>query len=65
MTGRASVNGFNLSPVLTFWLFDGLSAGIVGFLRSVACNPWLLVGICTYGHCEDDVVDALIDEASH
>ena len=29
----------------------------------VACNPWLLVGICTYGHCGDNVVDALIDEA--
>ena len=25
--------------------------------------PWLLVGICTYGHCGDDVVDALIEEA--
>ena len=19
-----------------------------------ACNPWLLVGLCTYGHCGDD-----------
>ena len=30
---------------------------------AVACNPWLLVGKCTYGHCGDDIVDALIDEA--
>ena len=30
----------------------------------VACNSWLLVGVCTYGHCGDDVMDALIDEAS-
>ena len=31
---------------------------------AVACYPWLLVGKCTYGHCGDDVIDALIDEAS-
>ena len=30
----------------------------------VACNPWLLVGVCTYGHCGDNVIDALIDEAN-
>ena len=30
----------------------------------VACNPWLLVWVCTYGHCGDDVIDVLIDEAS-
>ena len=29
----------------------------------VACNPWFLVGKCTYSHCGDDVIDALIDEA--
>jgi hypothetical protein len=29
----------------------------------VACNPWLLVGVCIYSHCGDDVVNALIDEA--
>ena len=29
-----------------------------------ACNPWLLVGVCMYDHCEDDIIDALIDEAS-
>ena len=26
----------------------------------VVCNPWLLVGVCTYGHCGDDVIDPLI-----
>jgi hypothetical protein len=30
---------------------------------NVACNPWLLVGVCTYSHCGDDVLDALIDKA--
>ena len=30
----------------------------------VACNPWLLVGVCAYGHCGDDIIDAVIDEAS-
>jgi hypothetical protein len=29
----------------------------------VACNPWLLVGICTYSHCGDNIVDSFIDEA--
>ena len=65
---RASVVGFNLSLVLTIFLFDGFSEGIVGSSSlelgvDVACNSWLLVGKCTYGHCGDDVVDAL-DEAS-
>ena len=56
-----------------------VKAGVAGFERKsllesgssslqlsadVACNQWLLVGICTYGHCGDDVVDALINEAS-
>jgi hypothetical protein len=30
-------------------------------LPNLACNPWLLVGICTYGHCRNNVVDALIE----
>ena len=52
-------------------LSDGSSEGIAGFLISVRISvllllkrplyPWLLVGICTYGHCGDGVVDALID----
>jgi hypothetical protein len=46
MIVRAGVVGFNLNPVLTLCLFDGLSEG----------------GICTYGHCGDDVINALIDE---
>jgi hypothetical protein len=29
----------------------------------VACNPWLLVGLCTYGQYGDAVIDAVIDEA--
>ena len=31
---------------------------------NVACNPWLLFGVCTYGHCGDDVIYALTDEAN-
>jgi hypothetical protein len=31
--------------------------------EGVAFNPWLLIWICTNGHCGDDVVDALINEA--
>ena len=31
-------------------------------IADVAYNPWLLVGVSTYGHCGDDVIDALIDE---
>ena len=31
---------------------------------NVACNPWLLFGVCTYSHCGDDVPDALIDDVS-
>ena len=31
---------------------------------NVACIPWLLVGVFTYSHCGDDVLDALIDKAS-
>uniref|UniRef100_A0AAZ3QW65 C2 domain-containing protein n=1 Tax=Oncorhynchus tshawytscha TaxID=74940 RepID=A0AAZ3QW65_ONCTS len=34
------------------------------FSGNVACNPWLLVGVCTYSHCGDNVLDTLIDEAS-
>ena len=73
----AGVVRLNLIPVLMLYLFDVLSEGITGFIISVrvrvpllesgsldvACNPWLLVGLCTYGHCGDDVVDALINEA--
>ena len=29
----------------------------------VACNRWLLVGLCMYSYCGDDVIDALIDKA--
>ena len=29
-----------------------------------ACNPRPLVGVCTYGCCGEDFIDALIDEAS-
>jgi hypothetical protein len=64
----------SLSLVLTLCLFDGLSGGIAVFLISgssnlklspdVACNPLLLVGVCSYGHCGDEVINALIDEAS-
>jgi hypothetical protein len=32
-------------------------------MEDVACNPWLLVEICTYGHCGEDVSNAFIDEA--
>ena len=35
---RAGVVGFNLSPVLTLCLFDGLLEGIAGFLRLVSCS---------------------------
>jgi hypothetical protein len=39
-------------------------AALAIYLRAdVACNPWLLVRICTYGHCGDNVIDALIYEA--
>ena len=31
---------------------------------NVAYNPWLLVGVCTYSHCVDDIINALINEAS-
>jgi hypothetical protein len=80
---RASVVGFDLSPVLTRFLFDGSSEGVAGFFTSirisfplldsgssnlslsadVACNPWLLVGICMYDHCGDEVINTLINEA--
>jgi hypothetical protein len=40
------------------------SSSTLELSADVACNPWLLVGVCTYGHCGDDVIDALIDEAS-
>ena len=30
-----------------------------------ACNPWFLVGICTYSHYGDDVINVHIDEASN
>ena len=75
MSVRAGVVRFNLTPVLMLCLFDGSSEGMIGFLILVSCslkaaalplaqcrccNPWLLVGICMYGHCGDDVVDALI-----
>ena len=30
---------------------------------NVSCHPWLLVGVCTYSHCGDNVLNALIDKA--
>jgi hypothetical protein len=42
MSVRAGVVGFNLSPVLTLYLFDGSSEGIAGFLISVRVRILLL-----------------------
>jgi hypothetical protein len=39
---RASVVGFNLSPILKLCLFDGSSEGIAGFLISVRISVPLL-----------------------
>ena len=44
-------------------MFGPRVLSLVISFADVACNQWLLVGICMYGHCGDDVVDALIDEA--
>jgi hypothetical protein len=53
--------------LISFWvrvllLESGSSA--LQLRADIACKPWLLVGVCTYAHCGDDVIDALIDEAS-
>ena len=45
MSVGAGVVGFNLSPVLTFFLFDGSSEGIAGFLISV----WISVPLLKSG----------------
>ena len=44
-------------------MFHSLKVAALAFKLSadVACNPWLLVGVCTYSHCVDDVIDALIE----
>ena len=59
----AGIAGF----LISFWFgVLLLESGSSTFYLSadVACNPWLLVEICTYSHCGDNVLDALIDEAS-
>ena len=42
-----------------------MKAAVLAFssVFDVACNPWFLFEVCTYGHSGDDVIDALIDEA--
>jgi hypothetical protein len=70
---RSGIAGFDLSPKLTLYLFGGSSEVIAEFLISVRISAFssvrmllviyfLLVGVCMYSHCGDDVIDTLIDE---
>jgi hypothetical protein len=56
------IAGFLLSVRISLPLLESGSSSLK-LDADVACNPWLLVGICTYSYCGDDIIDALIDEA--
>ena len=57
-----SVAGFLVSVRISVPLFESGSSSLE-LDADVACNAWLLVGICTYTYVGDDIVNALIDEA--
>ena len=54
------IAGFLISVWISVPLLESLSCSL-SLSADVVCNTWLLVGICTYGHCGDGVVNALID----
>ena len=55
--------GFLISLRVSVPLLES-SRSTLQLSADVTCNPWLLAGVCTYGHCGDDVIDAIIDEVN-